>query len=61
MSSVMSCPAGCTAILVPGATLNTWRLRIFTAENTELATGAYPAEILAGVFILFLEGPKGRI
>lgn len=61
MSSVMSAPAGCTALLVPGTTLNNWRLRIFTAENTELATGNYPAEILAGVFILFIEGPKGRI
>ena len=61
MQSVMSSPAGCTALLVPGTTLNNWKLRIFTAENTELATGAYPAEILAGVFILFIEGPKGRL
>ena len=60
-SEVCSSPAGAGALLVPGTTLNNWKLRIFTAENTELATGAYPAEILAGVFVLFLEGPKGRI
>ena len=59
--NVISCPAGYTALLVKGATLNTWLLRIFTTANTELATGAYPAELLAGTFILFIEGPKGQL
>ena len=59
--NVISCPAGYTALLVKGATLNTWLLRIFTTANTELATGAYPAELLAGTFILFVDGPKGQL
>ena len=58
---VSSAPGGYTAILITGATLATWKLKIYSAAGVELAAGAYPAAILAGVFILFLEGPKGRI
>lgn len=57
---VISSPAGYPAMLVQGATLNTWKLRVFSAIDTELATGAYPADILSGVFILMVEGAKGK-
>lgn len=58
---VIGTPAGYNAKLVPGAALNTWRLRVFSAMGTELATGAYPAAILADVFTIRLVGPKGRL
>jgi hypothetical protein len=60
-SEVSSAPAGYAAVLIPGTTLNNWKLKIYSVAGTELAAAAYPAAILAGVFILFLEGPKGRI
>jgi len=55
---VVSAPAGYPALLVQGTTLKTWKLRVFSGVDTELATGAYPADILSGVFILMVEGPK---
>ena len=58
---VVSAPAGYMAELIKGTTLKNWRLRLYTAPNTELATGNYPAEILAGTFILLVEGPKGSM
>jgi hypothetical protein len=58
---VVSAPAGYPALLVAGTTLKTWKLRVFSAIDTELATGAYPADILAGTFILMVEGPKGTL
>lgn len=60
-SEVASAPAGYTALLVPGTTLANWKLKVYSVAGTELAAAAYPAAILAGVFVLFLEGPKGRI
>jgi hypothetical protein len=60
-STVASAPAGYTAMLIPGATLNAWKLKVYSAPGTELAAAAYPAAILAGVFLFFIEGPKGRI
>jgi len=57
---LVSAPAGYPALLVQGATLNTWKLRVFSAIDTELATGAYPADILSGVFVIMVEGPKNQ-
>lgn len=51
---------GYTAELIPGATLATWKLKIFSAPGTELAAGAYPAAITADFFILRFKGPKLR-
>lgn len=58
---VLQAPDGYTANLVPGATLATWLLQVFSAANTQLAAAAYPAGILAGVFLLRFRGPKGRL
>ena len=60
-SEVSSAPGGYTAVLIKGATLATWKLQIYSAAGAELAAGAYPAAITGGVFILFLEGPKGQL
>ena len=60
-SEVSSTPQGYGALLVPGATLATWKLKIYSVAGTELAAGAYPAAITGGVFVLFLEGVKGQI
>ena len=58
---VLSAPDGYTANLVPGATLATWLLQVYSAANTPLAAAAYPAGVLAGVFLLRFRGPKGRL
>jgi hypothetical protein len=60
-SEVASAPGGYNALLVPGATLSTWKLKVYSVAGTELTAAAYPAAVLAGVFILFLEGPKGLL
>lgn len=54
-------PDGYTANLIPGSTLANWKLQIFSAANTELAAGAYPAGISGGSFELEFEGPKGQL
>lgn len=60
--SVISGPAGYPPpVLVKGTTLKNWRLRVFSAIDTELATGNYPADILAGYYVLEVEGPKGQL
>jgi hypothetical protein len=42
---VRNVPDGYTAEIVAGAALNAWKVKWFTASNTELAAGAYPAGI----------------
>ncbi|MGH9393570.1 MAG: hypothetical protein ACRD1E_05320 [Terriglobales bacterium] len=44
-SSVGNVPDGYTAELLAGTALNNWKVKWFTASNTELAAGAYPAGI----------------
>ena len=60
-SEVCNAPAGYTGILIPGATLATWKLQIWAADGTELAAGAYPALVIATPFIFMIEGPKGQL
>lgn len=60
-SEVCNQPDGYTANLIPGATLATWKLQIFSADNTELGAGAYPAGIIATPFIFMMEGAKGKM
>ncbi|HUX66385.1 MAG TPA: hypothetical protein VMV31_02735 [Terriglobales bacterium] len=40
---VENAPDGYSAEIVAGAALNNWKVKWFTASNTELAAGAYPA------------------
>jgi hypothetical protein len=42
---VRNVPDGYTSEIVAGAAPNAWRVKWFTASNTELAAGAYPAGI----------------
>lgn len=58
---VCNAPSGYTANLIPGSTLATWKLQIFSTSNTELVAGAYPAGIIATPFVIVVEGPKGQI
>ena len=58
---VVQAPAGYTAELVPGATLATWKLMVFSAPNTQLAAAAYPAAITGDFFILRFTGPKATV
>lgn len=53
--------SGYPAIIIPGPTLATWLLKIYSAPGTELATGAYSAALLADVFNLRFIGPKLRM
>ncbi len=53
--------AGYPAIIIPGPTLATWLLKLYSAPGTELATGAYSAALLADVFNLRFIGPKLRM
>jgi hypothetical protein len=57
---VLKFAGGYVAELVPGTTLANWLLRVYSAAGTELATGAYPAAILADTFLISLVGPKLR-
>ncbi|HVA62318.1 MAG TPA: hypothetical protein VNF74_01235 [Terriglobales bacterium] len=41
--AVANLPDGYGAEIVAGAALNNWKMKWFTASNTELAAGAYPA------------------
>ena len=61
--TVISAPAGYPVpTIVKGTTLKNWRLRVYSAIDTELATGTtYPADILASSFVLMFEGPKGQM
>jgi hypothetical protein len=59
--SVISAPDGYTANLIKGATLATWKLQAFSASTAELAQAAYPAGVLAGTFVILVEGPKGQM
>lgn len=60
--SVISGPAGYPPpLLIKGTTLKNWRLRVFSAIDTELPTGNYPADILAGYYVLEVEGPKSQM
>jgi len=43
--SVSNVPDGYTAEIVAGSALNNWKVKWFTASNTELTAGAYPAGI----------------
>jgi hypothetical protein len=45
VSRVNNVPDGYSAEVVPGAALNNWKVKWFTASNTEVAAGAYPAGI----------------
>jgi hypothetical protein len=58
---VVSAPDGYGALLVKGSTLANWLLQVFSTSNTPIATAAYPAGVLAGVFVIMVEGPKGLI
>ncbi len=42
---VRNVPDGYTAEILPGAAPNAWKVKWYTASNTELAAGAYPAGI----------------
>jgi hypothetical protein len=55
---VIQSPAGYGAELVQGATLATWKLKVFTTANTELGAGAYPGAITGDYFVLRFSGPK---
>jgi hypothetical protein len=59
--SVISAPDGYTANLIKGGTLATWKLQVFSASTAELAAAAYPAGVLAGTFVIEVEGPKGQL
>jgi hypothetical protein len=39
-------PLGYVGVIIPGATLKTYILKIYTAEGAELGAGAYPAGLL---------------
>ncbi len=42
---VRNVPGGYTAEIIAGAAPNAWRVKWYTAANTELPAGAYPAGI----------------
>ena len=42
---VRNLPDGYTAEIIAGAALNSWKVKWYTASNTELAAGVYPAGI----------------
>lgn len=64
---VIQCPFGYKAELVKGSDLTSWKLRVeltgaaLSAAYAELPAAAYPAGVLAGVFVISIIGPKGRI
>ena len=59
---VISAPAGYPApTIVKGTTLKNWRLRTYSAIDTEQATGNYPTDVAAGTFVLMFEGAKSQM
>jgi hypothetical protein len=66
---VVSSPAGYQGVLVPGATLATWKLKVLqggaavSSPSAEIPAAAYPAALLTvgNVFILRFKGPKLRM
>lgn len=63
-AEVLASPPGFVGVLVKGGTLATWGIRVYqtgaavSSPLAELANGAYPAGVLAGVFVIKLKGPK---
>lgn len=54
-------PAGYTAMFVPGtdqtSLATAWKLKIFTAPDTELAAAAFPASLLADSIFINVDQP----
>lgn len=60
--AVISAPDGYSAELVEGATLDVWKLKVYSAANTQITGAAdYPAGVIGVPFVLMFEGPKSQM
>lgn len=58
-ATVVNSPDGYSAEFITGATLQTCKLKVYTAMGTELTAIAYPAALIADPFLIELSGPLG--
>lgn len=64
---VLSCPTGYVGELIPGTTLNNWKIKFsqtgaaLSGPLAEIAAAAYPGALTGGTVLLRFRGPVGQI